>query len=287
VTEGRVVNESVIKAGRVGSRSYQILVKQFSTLYLWGMKKQEKIRLDANKQALYFPGGCGDVETCRAVCCRNWNVLVDMHEEESQTYNVETVCLCTNNDCADRESLCLNRRTRLARKTDGSCVYLDSQNRCSIYVTRPVACQTFTCENGWKLSPQASEIKLDVSEPGLDPMFFKQNLRMDLVFVKNPAVEFKTSFYLKEDREIIMVVKRVDKCGTGSIKITYDNPLVTDDILSSIILSFDGTKDCAAVLHEVRDRFGIDLNDEDFLDIILLFHRENLLMFKMVPSLKQ
>jgi Fe-S-cluster containining protein len=251
------------------------------------MKKQEKICLDANKQALYFPGGCEDIETCQAVCCRNWNVLLDMHEEESKAYNMETVCLCTNNDCGDREYLCLNRRTRLARKADGSCVYLDGRNRCSIYGTRPVACRTFTCESGWKLSPLPFERTPGKAGPDLLSFHFRELLRMDLVFIKNSALEFKTSFYSKADRELVMVVKRIDKCGTISTRAAYDSPFVTDDILSSIILSFDGTKDCAAVLREVRDRFRINLNDEDFLDIVLLFHRENILLFKMVPSLKQ
>jgi Fe-S-cluster containining protein len=252
------------------------------------MKKQEKIRLDPNKQALYFPGGCEEAATtCMALCCRNWNVLVDKNEEASHAYEVETVCICTDRGCANRVVLCLNRRTRLARRPDGSCVYLDGHSRCSIYATRPVACRAFTCVNGWKLSPRASDESPGRSEPDLQSVQFREHLRMDNVFAPNPAIGFKTSFYSDKDREIVLVVNRIDKCGTVSLRVFFDKPAVNDDIFSFIIHSFDGTRDCAAILRAVRDRFGIGLSDKDFLDIVLLLHSENLILFKMVPELKQ
>ena len=247
-----------------------------------------KIRLDANNQTLYFTGGCADTATCQAVCCRNWNVLVSIEEAASRRYDVETLCMCSNKPCVRMESLCLNRRFRLQRKPDGACVYLDDRNRCSIYSSRPVVCRTFTCgENGWKLTPQASDMKLEIIKPGLDSAMFKEHLRMDCVFAKNPAIEFKTSFYSKDDREIVLVVKRVDKCGTVSQKAFWESPVTSDEILSFIIRSCDGINNCAAVRQGVRNTFGIGLSDKDFFDIIYVLLMENLIQFKMIASLKQ
>jgi Fe-S-cluster containining protein len=252
------------------------------------MTGTEKIRLDANKQTLYFAGGCADAAgTCQAVCCRNWNVVISKNEEASRQYDVETLCLCTNNPCVQMENLCLNRRIRLKRNPDGSCVYLDGHSRCTIYSSRPAICRTFTCKGGWKLSPQASDMKFEIINPGLDSAMFKEHLRMDCVFARNPAIEFKTSFYSKEDRELVLVVKRIDKCGTASQKASWDNSIVSDEILSFIIRSFDGIKDCAAVRHDIHNTFGIELSDKDFLDIVFVLHAENLIQFKMIASLKQ
>jgi hypothetical protein len=251
------------------------------------MEKQEKIRLDANNQTLYFTGGCADAATCRAVCCRNWNVLICKDEEASRRYESETLCVCTNKPCVKRESLCLNRRFRLARKPDGSCVYLDDRSRCSIYPSRPAVCRNFTCESGWKLFPQASDMDLEIIKPGPDSAMLKEHLRMDIVFVKNPAFDFKTSFYSKENREIVLVVKRIDKCGMVSQKAFWDNPFACDEIVSLIVRSFDGTHDCAAVLREVRNNLGTPLSDKDFFDIVYLLLVVNLIQFKMIASLKQ
>jgi hypothetical protein len=257
-------------------------------LYFRDMGIQEKIRLDANNQTLYFPAGCADAETCRAVCCRNWNVLVSITEEASGMYEVDTLCICTNKPCVKNESTCLNRRARLKRRPDGSCVYLDDRNRCSMYSSRPVVCRTFTCENGWNLSPlQTPDMKLDIYEPSLDSAAFKKYLRMDCVFVKSPLVEFKASFYSGEDREIVLIVKRIDKCGTVSQKFIYDNPVAEDEVFSFIIDSFDGIKNCAEVRHETQNRFGIGLSDRNFLDIILVLQLGNLIVFKKTGSARQ
>jgi hypothetical protein len=137
------------------------------------------------------------------------------------------------------------------------------------------------------LSPQASDETPGTAEPDLQSVQFREHLRMDLVFATNPAIGFKTSFYTKEDRDIVLVVNRIDKCGIVSLKAFFDNPAVNDDILSFIIHSFDGTKDCAAILLAVHNRFDIGLSERDFLDIVLLLHAENLILFKMVPELKQ
>jgi Fe-S-cluster containining protein len=249
------------------------------------MENKDKIRLDANKQALYFTGGCADAETCQAVCCRNWNVLVGKDELASQRYDVETLCLCSNNPCAKSEIHCLNRRVRLKRKLDGSCVYLDERNRCSIYSLRPVVCRSFTCENGWKLSPQVSDMRLDATGTNPAAALTREALGMDLVLLKNPAIEFKTSFYSKEDREIVLVLKRIDKCGTVSCKALFDSPVTRDDVFPFIIRECDGSKDCAAVCHNLKNSFGIELSDNDFLDIVLLLLMENVLLFKRAPSL--
>jgi Fe-S-cluster containining protein len=252
------------------------------------MENQDKIRLDANIQTLYFTEGCDEgAGICMAVCCRNWNVPLSIAEQASRLYDSETLCLLTTRPCVKSDALCLNRRFRLKRKPDGSCMYLDDRSRCSIYSSRPSVCRTFTCENGWKLSPQAPDLKLDITGPGLEMGMLRERLRMDLVFVKNPAVEFKTSFYSKEDREIVLVVRKTEKCGTASLKAIYDNQAANDEVIRFIIASFDGAKDCAEVRQNVQTSFGIALEEKDFLDIVLLLYLENLILFKMVPSLKQ
>jgi hypothetical protein len=127
----------------------------------------------------------------------------------------------------------------------------------------------------------------DIADPNVDSALIRERLRMDVVFVKNPSVEFRASFYSSENREIVLVVRQIDKCGTASRKAHWENPGIGDDVLSFIITCFDGAHDCFAVRNAVASTFGTQLSDKDFLDIILLLHVQNLIVFKMMPSLKQ
>jgi hypothetical protein len=245
----------------------------------------EKCSLDPNKQTLYFTGPCPDaIAACRAVCCRGWHVLIDKDEEASGRFATDVICLCGQGLCTDMKKTCINRRTRLNKKPDGSCVYLDGQNRCSIYETRPAACRTFTCGNGWKLVPAGSGARPDISRPDAVSGAFREQLDKNMLFAGNPALELKTSFCSHEDREIILVMKRPDKCGIVSFKAGYENPAVNDDVIAFMMQSFDGSKNLEAIHQAVNARFGIRLGNPEFMDLVLLFWTANLILFRMPVS---
>ncbi|GAB6037179.1 hypothetical protein JCM15519_17380 [Fundidesulfovibrio butyratiphilus] len=62
-------------------------------------------------------------------CCRKFVVPVTVEEHLSGLYQIS-----------------LDRRVvHLARRPDGSCVYLTAAGRCAIYDRRPETCREYTC----------------------------------------------------------------------------------------------------------------------------------------------
>lgn len=94
-----------------------------------------------------FDGQCDETRKfCGSVCCRNTVVYLTQEESESNTYDM--VGPSTNCNCANCQTM-RAKNTKMLRRTDNGCVYLDGEGKCSIYDRRPKVCSSYVCEDVW------------------------------------------------------------------------------------------------------------------------------------------
>lgn len=97
---------------------------------------------------VYFNGKCEECRpSCAAVCCRGYSVIALTEDEaKSGIYNYKAASeTCECNTCKRMRELGV--RYALRRLSDGSCVHLDGNRRCSIYKDRPETCREYSCIN--------------------------------------------------------------------------------------------------------------------------------------------
>lgn len=102
---------------------------------------------------VYFNGKCDECRpSCGAICCRSYG-YVTLTEEEALSGRFAYAEVSQDCDCDN----CTKARERgiryyLRKQPDGSCIYLNGENRCSIYADRPQVCQGYSCVHiGWSL----------------------------------------------------------------------------------------------------------------------------------------
>ena len=118
------------------------------------MKQFPGFKFDPHKGKIYFEGDCGSArEICEAMCCRRVH-YVDISEEEAKSglYEFDAVRGLKSGGCSDPCHSGLSVTYILSKKPDGSCVYLDQSNMCTIYDKRPIVCREFQCSSGWSIS---------------------------------------------------------------------------------------------------------------------------------------
>ena len=111
-----------------------------------------RIEFDGKQRKVVFRGDCQEMRSvCQAMCCREWEVGISAEEFASGRYEAEVLCVMTDKTCPVVSQSCINRRYRLSKSEDKSCVYLE-ENRCRIYEERPRTCRDFLCQGGWRLA---------------------------------------------------------------------------------------------------------------------------------------
>jgi len=94
-----------------------------------------------------------ELPRCEAMCCRILSTVNPTRTElEEKLYEIDEICLLTNKACEKEIETCINREYRLKKRPDGYCIYLEQNNRCSIYERQPDMCKFFFCRSGWSLS---------------------------------------------------------------------------------------------------------------------------------------
>jgi Fe-S-cluster containining protein len=110
-----------------------------------------KMPFDPKTREIDLDGGdCLKVlKTCQAMCCRGaFNIDISESEFLSGKYKAHPFCLLTGEICGNTKVSCANRKYRLEKKNDGSCIYLDESSMCSIHDHSPMACREFICTGG-------------------------------------------------------------------------------------------------------------------------------------------
>ena len=195
-----------------------------------------RVELDGARRRVVFHGDCEQLRAdCRALCCREWDVGITADEHASGRYEAEIVCLLTDKECNSEVEACIDRRYRLKRSEDGSCVYLED-DRCRIYAERPRTCREFTCSGGWRLASVTPPA--EASPTALAPLTresFVERLTDDLTFVPHPLLKVHTVFCLKQRGEVVFVKEMAGACGKFTTAESFEPPTFGDDGLMALI----------------------------------------------------
>lgn len=242
-----------------------------------------RLEFNGKKGRLLFRGSCLEVlPLCEGVCCRiDWAISITLDEYESGLYEVDVICSLTGKECEKDVDTCIDRSYRLKRKEDGSCVYLDSNNKCNIYENRPRVCRDFSCKGGWRLVsvfPVDDKSKSPGAKMEMEKEDFIERLRDDMTFVLHPLLKLHTVFCLKAKGEIIFVKEMVGQCGKFNTRDSFDNPKLDDDKLLGLINLFS-RKD---TLQETRQRFcsqyDVDLTKTEFYETVWLLNKHSIIL---------
>lgn len=240
------------------------------------------VELDVKKgKIILFRGKCIDeLPRCEAICCRILSIVIPTSAElESRFYEIDEICHLTGKECEKEVETCINRDYRLKKKEDGSCIYLDQNNQCSIHENKPYMCKTFFCRGGWYLSGIFPENEKDETTAiKMERDDFIERLRDDMTFVLHPLIKLHTVFYLDAKKEIIFVKEMVGTCGKFNTRDSFQYPQLDDDLLLRLIHLFD-SKD---TLQEIRQRFcdhhAVSLTKSEFYEIVWLLNKHNIIL---------
>ena len=97
---------------------------------------------------VYFNGKCEECRPfCASICCRGYSFIsITEDEARSGIYNYKEASeTCECDTCKRMREHEI--RYALRRLSDGSCVHLDGNRRCSIYDDRPETCRKYSCVN--------------------------------------------------------------------------------------------------------------------------------------------
>lgn len=79
-------------------------------------------------------------ESCQGTCCkRSEHVIVLLAEDEKERFPEAVL---------EKAGAILDEDGWMLPTVNGQCIFLDNNNRCSIYARRPQACRDFTCVSG-------------------------------------------------------------------------------------------------------------------------------------------
>jgi len=214
------------------------------------------------------------LDLCKAFCCSYFQ-CINLTEEEyrSGKYRARAVCLYdAGNPCRHPDISCPNREYSLERKPDGSCVYLDERNMCSIHETKPKACRDFVCKGSWK-------IHFDSGAAG-GAKAHLQKLRGDMVFLPNPYVKLVSLIYSTKRKEVIFSKRIVSRCGVVTTKRVFDVPGVDDEKLGHFLGLFDGKRTLDEIDEAFKQKYGQEMTKKEFDNTVWLFKDEGFLLFR-------
>lgn len=241
-----------------------------------------RVEIDGTHRKVVFRGDCFEMHAvCKAMCCREWEVAISPEEYASGLYQAETVCILTDKACSKPDLQCINRRHRLAKREDNSCVHLE-ENRCRIYDTRPSTCRKFQCTGGWRL---ASVFPPDGAPPEEKPASstketFIERLTEDMTFVLHPLLKVHSVFYLKQRNEINFIKEMVGACGKFSTYDSFDFPQMDDASLTKMIDLFAGKEPLGEIYRRycTHAQAKSPLTLKEFYEIVWLLNKHNVVL---------
>ncbi|GEM_PF-936954 len=225
---------------------------------------EERVRIDGVHRKIVFRGDCEEMRpVCRALCCREWDVGISVVEHASGRYEADAICVLTEKACPTPSLPCVDRRYRLGRRDDRSCVYLDD-DRCRIYAERPRTCRDFACQGGWRLaSVFPAEGAPSDEAPPAPPSKAEAVARLteDMTFVLHPLLKLHAVFYLQARREVVFVKEMVGACGKFTTRGSLDVPQLDDAALMALIELFARKEPLGQVYRRFRKDGGDSRSD--------------------------
>ncbi|MCP4653038.1 MAG: YkgJ family cysteine cluster protein [Candidatus Omnitrophica bacterium] len=225
------------------------------------------IKLDPTQHKVYFQNKGCDLSICGAMCCKGWDINLAAQEHKQKIYKSESFCSRDKKICLKTSEHCFNRAYRLKKKKNGSCTYLDDENRCTIYNTRPIVCRNFMCDSGYKLEPVCS---LDETvDDSAQQCFFNGALPFSAIFLFNPYLELRKTLKTKNATELVF--KDVTSCKEKRVSLmglSYDKKQIT-----YLLGYFNGKRPLQAIYENVK--FS---TKQDFLNLVMYLADEEVLV---------
>ena len=251
------------------------------------MNEQPGFELIVKERKLRFHGTCLEaLPFCEAMCCRHqWEVKVSEGEYKSNRYRAGRFCDLTDRECDSNSDSCPHLRYILEKKADRSCVYLNEENRCSIYQDRPQACRNFSCSGGWHLGstfpPDEKKAGEESNATLLTKMTketFTGRLKDNRIFVLHPLMILKTLFYLPEKKKIIFVKKMAGSCDMFHTDDEFFHPDFDETKLLDLAQTFYSKKNLGDILQEFCKEHDTELEPGVLHEIVWLLDKHNIII---------
>jgi len=256
------------------------------------MKTLPKVAFDRRNRKIYFGGTCDEVrDVCEAMCCRlDWSISVLPEEAERAKLQVRALCFRTETACENVEVPCLHRDYVLGKKPDGTCLYLDRSNRCSIYEHRPKVCRDFSCAGGWNIERSvgsANPARFDGGGSDVQTRDYQRRVReyvseklsVDMKFMVDPRLELKAVIRLAERNEIALIAKTADECRFSSIKADFGFAEIDEGELLRLIGLFQNGATLAHVREGANEKRNSSLGEQELFDLVALLYVLGVLLF--------
>lgn len=189
----------------------------------------KKISFSPQRQFLSFTGSCDDVlDTCRAMCCRSWDISLHAEEYRSGMYKAEVYCTATKGTCNRPKAKCVQQGFRLKKQVGGACGYLAQDNRCTIYGYRPLVCRNFSCEQGWRLVPASKGERSSVRQYSFSSqsLCYTREPSLNDVLIRNPLVVREKISYDAKERACTIIARTVTSCHRDTLLFLDSNNMI-------------------------------------------------------------
>jgi Fe-S-cluster containining protein len=221
-----------------------------------------------------------ELHRCKAMCCRILSTVYPTKTElEEKLYEIDEICLLTEKACEKEIETCINREYRLKKQPDGSCIYLDQNNRCGIYERRPDMCKIFFCRSGWRLAGILPEKgQEEPSSTKMEKSSFIERLKDDMIFVFHPLIKLHAVFYLQKKKEIIFLKEMIGTCKKFNSREGFYNPNLNENQITALIDLFERKDALKTISQRFCDQQQISLVQNEFYEIVWLLNKHNIIL---------
>ena len=233
--------------------------------------KKDQIKLDSNQHKMYFENkGCNNLEICKALCCRNWDINLALEEYEAGNYEAEAFCSKDKKVCSSLNKSCPQRSFRLKKNKDGSCIYLNKENACNIHFMRPIVCRNFICDNGFKLEPICSPSE-DIPDD-VETCYFEGGLDLKAKYLLNPYLKIKK--FSKEKNSMVLIFKDITSCKDKTVNLIGLDYFSNKKDIVCLLEQFNGKNN----LSSIRKKLAKIIAKDDFQNLIFYLIDEKVLI---------
>jgi Fe-S-cluster containining protein len=241
----------------------------------------DKYQLSMQEYRLRLHGNsCEECRSvCQALCCRYpWKVNLDKEEFSSGQYDAFQFCSLLNQLCDKPNIACEFRSYLLNKKEDGSCIYLDQNNLCSIYENRPEVCRETVCTYTFNLSPVMKRKSLNKTNHNIivakdnDPKFLSE------VIIPHPFVRLLAIFINKDKSRIYFLKELIRNCGKFYTSSDFHYYPLSEDQFMLLCHLFDKKERLDQIYEEFQQVTNTSLSIKEFMDIINLLLEEKVII---------
>ena len=233
--------------------------------------KKEQIKLDSTIHKMYFKNkGCNNLDVCKALCCRNWDINLALEEYETGVYESEAFCSMDKKVCSSLNKSCPQRSFRLKKNNDGGCIYLNKKNTCNIHSTRPIVCRNFICDNGFNLEPICSPCE-DIPDD-VETCYFEGGLDFKAKYLFNPYLSIKNFF--KDNNSMTLIFKDITSCKDKTVNLIGLDYFSNKKEIVCLLEQFNGKNS----LLSIRKKSSKVISKDEFQNLIFYLIDEEVLI---------